>query len=145
MKSIDYYFTFRGRISRMTYWTLYALPGYALLYVLDYVYMVSDPIIHLVVTVIVALLILAALVSGAVKRFHDLNKSAWRALILAVPIGLSVAREFGLQAYISAREWLTWVSRAIMLVCFWPLLQMACCKGMTGPNKYGEDPLEWGR
>jgi len=74
-------FSWRGRISRKTYWLFGLLP--AALYVV-YEYVLTDPSEWLTWVILVA--ILAPSMMMNIKRSHDRDRSGWFSLLLVVPI-----------------------------------------------------------
>ena len=117
-------FSFRGRISRQTYWVVSAI----LLSVGAYVGCIGLDAGHShsynystestsAPTVIMYLLWLPVSVwislATQVKRWHDRQKSGWMVLVLLIPIAGPL----------------------------WVLVEQGFLKGTSGSNRYGEDPL----
>jgi uncharacterized membrane protein YhaH (DUF805 family) len=118
-------FSFQGRINRGKFWlftiavTVVYCVGMGILF--GGAMTSSDPTITLrslgVVGGIIALVLLIALIwislALQVKRWHDRNKSGWWVLIQLVPAVGPI----------------------------WFLIECGFCKGTTGANMYGADPI----
>ena len=111
-------FSFRGRISRATFWVA-SLVLLAVSSVLKLLLVFAYPAVgsHVVLVVISILFLIPLVWAGLavqVKRWHDLGYSGWTVLIEIIPI----------------------IGQLIALV------GLGFVRGTTGPNKYGGDPLE---
>lgn len=78
---IHVYLSWRGRISRKTYW-LFSLPP-AALYVL-YAYVLPDVNGWLTALILAAILVPSTMIN--IKRSHDRDRNGWFSLLLFVPI-----------------------------------------------------------
>lgn len=125
------WFSFRGRISRSSFWL-----SYVLVYLLIMVVMVALDITLLGVTfdaqaqpygagqmppiglfsTVAGLLLIWPMLAGQVKRWHDHDKSGWWVLIGFVPI----------------------------IGPIWTLVVVGFLRGTVGPNRFGPDPLNPG-
>lgn len=111
----DTLFSFQGRISRQTFWTVWATMMASALIVGLIInatlgeYSEAAAGLQLLWSIPVVWIMLAA----QVKRWHDLNKSGWMILIGLIPIlGILIALAF-----------------------------LGFVKGTSGSNNYGNDPL----
>jgi uncharacterized membrane protein YhaH (DUF805 family) len=105
------WFSFRGRISRKTYWLHYVLPITAaalVLAVLD-----SKVGAHGVLSGLFTLATFVPSLAAAVKRFHDRNNSGWRYLLMFIPI----------------------------IGVIWMGVEIGFLRGTRGPNRFGGSPL----
>lgn len=131
------YFSFRGRANRQRYW-LTSLAIYGLL-------MVSIMIgfmIPVVGMILVAVGFVAAAWAGlatAARRMHDRNKSAWWLLAMYLPMLLLSG--LGEVASMSDPDAGVAFSALSLPFSIWILVELGCLKGTTGPNRFGEDPL----
>ena len=109
------FFSFKGRISRSTYW--YAIAACIVvpcIYVL--VLILREPVHPSGIDVFVLGMLLLAVYCRfpiAVKRWHDRNKLGWWVFI----------------------EWIPLIGP------FWVIIECGCLKGTDGPNRFGSDPL----
>ena len=117
-------FSFKGRIPRSVYWLKFILPFTILSWVLQFVdislgtMLVVDPNAGDAgrigyISLAFGILIIYPSLAVMAKRCHDRGRSGWFLLVLLVPI-----------------------------VQIWPMIVVAFLKGTSGPNKYGEDPLQ---
>ena len=113
MNLVQICFSFKGRISRKTYWLMQLL-----IIVIDIMALIGDPdyfespevspyLLTWLVTVWAGLAVMA-------KRWHDRNKSAWWILINLVPI----------------------------IGILWSFVELGFFRGTTGKNRFGLDPLQ---
>ena len=120
-------FSFEGRIDRSTYWRRGLLP-LAGLFIMQFVFLrvVGAQLLALPITVLFMWMWLAILT----KRCHDLNKSGWWSLIIAV-----IAMAFFGVAYFLESSPVVQVSAVIM---WWiALIVPGFLEGTDGPNQYG--------
>jgi uncharacterized membrane protein YhaH (DUF805 family) len=105
------YATFRGRASRseLWYWTLFAVLLTLAGQIADTA-LFESPNPGLFAPLVSLGLMLPGL-AVAVRRLHDLDRSAWWLLLILTVVG-------------------------IVLLLIWD-----CIKGTTGPNRFGPDPL----
>ena len=115
MSFVQICFSFKGRISRKTFWLMQLLivAIYGIVGIVDPKALDSDfsdgP--QYVLTMLV---IAWAQLALAAKRWHDRDKSAWWILINLVPI----------------------------IGIFWSFIELGFFKGTTGKNRFGLDPLQ---
>lgn len=142
------YLSFRGRANRQLYWVTNITLG--VFVVIDSIVVfgvgaVAPPLGGLVALPILALLV-AGLAVGA-RRLHGRNKSAWWLLVfLGVPWFFSL---LGTLAALGAQPSDEAVAGAVAGVrllglpfSIWAFVELGCLKGTSGPNKYGDDPLQ---
>ena len=108
-------FSYKGRISRRTYWCGIAMRALAFFICIAVVFFSSDTVSFIVTGPLVLLFLLAFYVAIpiTVKRWHDRDKSGWWALIELIPI-------FGF---------------------WWVIIECGFLKGTEGANRFGPDPL----
>ncbi|WP_029890147.1 DUF805 domain-containing protein [Polycyclovorans algicola] len=106
----DFLLTWEGRINRQRFW------AYFLVYLAAYIVVSLVESVIGLSGILSTLFILATLFSSicvAIKRWHDVDKSGWWALIGLIPlVGGIIALVFN-----------------------------GFIKGTSGPNRFGEDPL----
>lgn len=115
MNFVQICFSFKGRISRATYWLMQLLIC-AILFIVAIVdpnalNLDSPEVSRYIITVLVVAWVELAV---AAKRWHDRDKSAWWILIIIVPI----------------------------IGTIWTLVELGFFKGTTGKNRFGPDPLQ---
>ncbi len=106
------FFSYKGRISRRTYWLTAVLRT---LVIIVCVSMLFNEPVHPIVLSLVVLFGLLACYSGPiqVKRWHDMDKSGWWELIELVPV----------------------------VGIWWAIFECGFFKGTEGSNRFGPDPL----
>jgi uncharacterized membrane protein YhaH (DUF805 family) len=152
MTLLHYFFSPRGRISRMEYWL-----GMVSLVVLTLpVASLIDPAAFKVTEGTVTPPSAAGTLWGlavtwpsaaiAIKRFNDRDWPYWTGYALAALVAmLGIANHFGLlldPEQMSALEKI--VLLAIVVALLWSLIENGFSRGTPGPNQYGPDPLEAG-
>ena len=140
--------TFRGRMNRARYWVaVLSLMCIAIVMVLIAVAtraMIPVGVATAALAIITAVAFLALAVPGyfiAIKRLHDRNKSGhWLWLFCLAPAALN------LLAKLAVVQGAAPVGIVVMLVSIgismWGFIEIACLKGMRGPNRFGPDPLQ---
>jgi uncharacterized membrane protein YhaH (DUF805 family) len=137
------YLSFRGRANRQRYWTaqllLVVLSVIATMLSLGMMDIV--PLVGLIFLPSLLVVVIALLANGA-RRLHERGKSAWWLLLFAgVSAFFSLLRQ--LAAASDGGEVAGIPFRALGLPFeLWWFVEMGCLKGTTGPNKYGDDPLQ---
>lgn len=119
MHAGQFFFSFRGRISRRMYWLGLVLP-FLLTWLTFLMLLPVDAFVDQELTnpYIAATLILSvawvwpAIALGA-KRCHDRDKSGWFQLVGLIPC----------------------------VGAFWLLIELGFVRGTLGPNRFGPDPL----
>jgi uncharacterized membrane protein YhaH (DUF805 family) len=147
MQKLFSYFSFQGRSNRQRYWvtgvTIFMLFFVAALVVGA---LAEAPVVGvfggLLFLVLIPTFIVAILANGA-RRLHDRGHSAWwLILFVGVPTLLSIPAEL---AKNSPSEDFQFAASALTLLglpfSIWGFVVMACLKGTTGPNRFGDDPL----
>ena len=109
MSFVQLYFSFEGRINRSTYWLKWVLPEILIYAFLFYVTFASLNVAPLVIGILILVWPHLAI---EVKRWHDLNKSAWWILIWFIPI----------------------------IGPFWALIELGLEEGTGGRNQFGPEP-----
>jgi len=112
-------FSFKGRISRSTFWITKFFVGLtfvAFLYFVDWCYKSTQEHVTTAGSFLEFILVVAFIWCYAivyVKRWHDRNKSGAMFFIIFIPIAGQI----------------------------WSLVELGLLPGTDGPNNYGEDPL----
>ena len=112
-------FSFKGRIGRGTLWGVWlsiTVVGFVIEFLFGGSFGSGYEGFGVSISIYFLYLILSVWISFAiqVKRWHDRNKSGWMLLINFIPI-------------------IGWL---------WAFVELGFLKGTTGPNQYGEDPLQ---
>ena len=100
-------FMFSGRISRSQFWVMGLIPAGILTWVLRFILLAVDQPVDTVVGMVALAWVYAAI---WIKRCHDLDMSAWLALVMVVPLA------------------------NIVMFC---ILGFQAGKPKRGPNRYG--------
>jgi len=107
-------FSFKGRMKRSDYW----LKGFLPLLPLG---ILNNILMYAVATdearaiaIVIGLISLWPALALVVKRLHDRNHSGWFAFIFLIPFAGPI----------------------------WLLIEVIFLKGTTGPNRFGDDPLQ---
>jgi uncharacterized membrane protein YhaH (DUF805 family) len=78
------YFTIHGRVDRKTYWIFFVLPSIVFSISIEIILEIyGADIARLALIPLVPIIV--ALISGWIKRLHDLNHSGWWALLTFIP------------------------------------------------------------
>ncbi len=88
-----------------------------------------------------ALLLLSPLICACVRRIHDLNRSGWYLLLMLLPpllLALGVHNVITSTGALKA-AWIALTMLMLMLSCV--CVAILCCRGSSGLNRYGADPL----
>jgi uncharacterized membrane protein YhaH (DUF805 family) len=141
VKNLLTYLSFRGRANRQLYWvTNITLGVFAFI---DFVIVSGVGAVAPAVGGFIALPILGLFIAGlsvGARRLHDRNKSAWwLILFLGAPWFFSI---LGFLAAAGAGEAASAIRVLGLPFSLWGFVEMGCLKGTTGPNKYGDDPLQ---
>jgi uncharacterized membrane protein YhaH (DUF805 family) len=145
MQKLFSYFSIQGRTNRQRYW----LTGVGIFVAFLVSILIAGALAFipllggLIFLAVLAASFVAALANGA-RRLHDRGKSAWWLLLfMGLPTLLSIPAELvrfssdpGAQG---AGALLTLLGLPFSI---WGLVVMGFLKGTTGPNKYGDDPLQ---
>ena len=107
-------FSFTGRMSRSDYWLkgLLVLLPFGILNNILAYGVATDE--ARAVSMIIGIISLWPALALMIKRLHDRNRSGWFALIFLIPIVGPI----------------------------WLLIEVAFLKGTTGPNRFGDDPVQ---
>ena len=141
MEGLRSYFSFQGRTNRQRYWlTALAVFLMYLVGVLVAALFFDIPLVGgLMILAMVALTIWLGL-ALATRRLHDRNKSGWWLLPMYVPVVLLVAAaQLAAQSNPEASIGFSALSLPFSI---WILVELGFLKGTTGPNRFGEDPLQ---
>ena len=108
-------FSYKGRISRRTYWFGIAIRALAFFICIAVVFFISDSVSFIVIGALVLLFLLAfyVVIPISVKRWHDRDKSGWWVLIEFIPI----------------------------IGVWWTFIECGFLKGTEGSNRFGMDPF----
>jgi uncharacterized membrane protein YhaH (DUF805 family) len=147
MRRLSSYFSFQGRSNRQRYWvtgiTIFMLYFLAALIVGALAELPMLAILGgLLFLVLIRVSLVAGLANGA-RRLHDRGKSAWWLLLfVGLPTLLSIPSELVKYSHDADAQALGLILLLPALPFYiWGFVVMACLKGATGPNRYGEDPL----
>jgi uncharacterized membrane protein YhaH (DUF805 family) len=147
-------FALRGRIHRTDFWVgLVAVVGVTTLAILLHGKRVRGGGLGEFFTLITVIAVLSpyCLLALVVKRFHDLDKSGWHALVLIIAFllaGLAAMADEGLrQSQITVAEWREFWTRvfyvsaglAVALVAYL-IAKLGFTRGTLGCNRFGSDP-----
>jgi uncharacterized membrane protein YhaH (DUF805 family) len=104
---------------------------------------VVAPFVFIPVAFIGLLVALFWLLAVGSKRLHDRAKSgSWMIAFLLPERVLNISSEFVDQSAIADKYW---ISLALLIAAnaflVWGLVELGLMRGMTGVNRYGEDPL----
>ena len=116
------YATFDGRASRAEYWW-FTLGNVLLSLVIEFVFGIFD--MGEAAISIYNIFIFIPNIAVSVRRLHDIGKSGWYLLVLAVSLFL-----------------MSLVSFLLMLLVFLLFLYWVCKASEQGPNRFGEQPEE---
>ena len=158
MRWTPVFLSFKGRISRKTFWIgLGALLAAALIVVtlLTYLFELIRPdrpsdslVIYGRLAILLGVWFPAAFAVLAilVKRLHDRDKSGWWAAILAagsfLPLVALVGYLVGPGAFLlEPNPFLQILDLISLAIAWWFLLDLGFLKGTAGPNRFGPDPL----
>jgi uncharacterized membrane protein YhaH (DUF805 family) len=109
---VDLLFSFKGRVSRLPYWTLNLIVLSILLTPLFIEHSYTDEQLQIFENIMI-LITFWPLLAIQIKRWHDRNKPAWWVLINFVPV----------------------------IGVIWVLIELGFLRGTQGANDYGDDPL----
>ena len=159
----QFYFSFRGRISRSQYWLRFVVPYLVVAVVLQTAIALTEPGsgANVALTVIYGLFVLICIwphLAVLVKRIHDRNKSGWLCLALYIPwILFSIALMAWLGAVLVAiaagkSETAAVAVGGFMIVvgilgaislgiALWFFIEFGCLRGTIGANRFGPDPV----
>jgi len=148
MQKLLPYFSFDGRTNRQRYWlTTLALVGLyiggALVAAIFLVLPLIGPLIGVLVFLPIIVATIWAGLALATRRLHDRNKSVWWLLPMYLPLILmngmgSVMSNSGGDDGAVLGLFFTVLGLPFGI---WMLVELGCLKGTTGPNRFGEDPL----
>lgn len=153
MSNKQLFTSFDGRIGRKRFWRGYlAIIGIALLVSMGIPSLaISHPGSEHLAALILSLAILYPAAAISVKRLHDRDKSGWLAALFLVPGPfLQILELLGIAGGLARAPGaallphvISWVLTALIIVAgIWALIELGFCKGTTGPNRYGPDPVE---
>jgi uncharacterized membrane protein YhaH (DUF805 family) len=137
------YLSFNGRANRQRYWlTNLALFGLILLGILAVgALSAMAKILSILVIPLILVLLFAGFAVGA-RRLHDRNKSAWWLLLFqGVPLLFSALQGMAELGGAGAEAAGAAFALLSLPISIWAFVEMACLKGTTGPNRFGDDPL----
>jgi uncharacterized membrane protein YhaH (DUF805 family) len=148
MQRLLSYFSFQGRANRQRYW----ITGVTIFMLFFLAALLAGALAELPVVgilggllflVLIPAIFVAVLANGA-RRLHDRGHSAWwLILFVGVPTLLSIPAEL---AKSSGNEGAQMVTGLLALLglpfSIWGFVVMGCLKGTTGPNRFGDDPLQ---
>lgn len=137
MQKLRPYFSFSGRTNRQAYWVTS---------VLTYLGILAVSLATMGISLLMLVFGLPALIIGlwvslavAVRRLHDRGKSGWWLLAIYVPIGLLSMLQGA--ASVSSPGASVFFGALTLPFSIWAFVWLACLKGTTGPNRFGDDPL----
>lgn len=132
------YLRVTGRTNRQPFWVTSVLNYLAFLVAM--VAAMGLPIVGLLIAVPVVIVALWVGFAVAVRRLHDRNKSGWWLVIMYAPVFVLSA----LGAVVSASDPETGSGLNALSLPFsiWAFVELGCLKGTSGPNRFGDDPLQ---
>lgn len=157
--------SFRGRISRKTFWLGYILPLIAVSIIAN----ILDVALGLVapldadavpadmsgqvgpISTLASVLFIWPSLAGSIKRLHDRDRSGWwiGAFYLlsiggAFLMGLSVLAGLSGGAFDAGASIMVVVAFGLVLLGFgiWLIVETGFLRGTPGPNRFGPDPLD---
>jgi uncharacterized membrane protein YhaH (DUF805 family) len=142
------YFSFQGRSNRQRYWvtgiTIFMLYFLAALIAGALAELPLLGILGGVLFFVLLPVYLWAILANGARRLHDRGKSAWWLLLfLGLPTLLSIPAELVRYSHDADAQALGLILLLPALPFYiWGFVVMACLKGTTGPNKFGDDPLQ---
>jgi uncharacterized membrane protein YhaH (DUF805 family) len=149
VKTLLGWLSFRGRTNRSRFWQMMVYFWGVLIWFGGLsVALTSNPIavglLGLAMLPIV-LFMVVALLANSVRRLHDRGKTAWWLLVFNVLPAVfafpsEVMRTEGAPA--EAQAFFALVGLLGLPFSIWGFVEMGCLRGTTGPNKYGDDPLQ---
>ena len=148
IKCIKRYFDFKGRASRVEFWSYILLLALIFTWVLlsiTFLIGIFNPCrqlcdsVKVFITCIICLPLIIPCLSLTVRRLHDLNKSG---LYVILPTLCLVIELFLLFPKGIFSEYYWFIASFTMLVYFLYTVFFFMKKGLKGNNKYGEDSLE---
>ena len=144
MKNILKYLSFRGRSNRARFW-LTAMAIWAIMFVGAVVSVGLtglSPFLAVLFLPVYLAAIVGSLANGA-RRLHDRGKSAWWLLLfVGLPVLLLMPAEIAKGAGPEAAAFPALFALLSLPISIWAFVEMGCLKGSTGPNRYGDDPLQ---
>ncbi len=89
-------------------------------------------------------LLFVALLGVSTKRLHDRDRSAWWLLVfLIAPNALSSLGAIMKDRHLGQADLAALGLNVLATVLFiWGFIELACLRGVTGPNRFGQDPLK---
>jgi len=141
VKNLLSYLSFRGRANRQRYWvTNVTLVVFVFIaFILAFSAGAIAPAVGGVFALPILVLFFASLAVSA-RRLHDRNKSAWWLILLwLVPTLISL---LGAAAGEGGSEAASLIRVLGLPFSVWAFIELGCLKGTTGPNRYGDDPLQ---
>ena len=149
MSLLAFFFSFRGRINRQSWWLglivllAVSVPVSMLLDPAFFDFEVGEikpPSLALTIWSLITCLPTAAI---TIKRLNDRDWPVWIGwLLVTLFIVLTVANHFGLLLDPNTMTPVeSFVFGAILLFFLWALIDNGFFKGSDGPNRYGPDPL----
>ena len=142
MQKLLSYFSFQGRANRQRYW-LTNLSLFGLMFVSALFSRVLGPFAALLVVPLWLALFVVGIANGA-RRLHDRAKSVWWLLVfVGVPfLLLTPAELMQFSGDPEAQAASAVLSLLSLPFSIWGFVVMGCLKGTTGPNRFGDDPLQ---
>jgi uncharacterized membrane protein YhaH (DUF805 family) len=132
-------FSFAGRLNRAPYWLAsIAMIAAAAVLVGIAITIAGRSTMAIVIGGLVLLLMIWISLALTIKRLHDRNKSAWWVLLFYFAPSILQAVGHGVA---SAGVILPLIGLGISI---WALVELGFLRGTTGPNSYGNDPLQIG-
>jgi uncharacterized membrane protein YhaH (DUF805 family) len=135
---IEFFFRFRGRVSRSRYWfgTLAVLAACLVVFLIlvalapRFGWQFDDEEIATLGVPFIVICVVSTLALSA-KRLHDRDKSAWWLVVFYVPPLFS---DIILGATAEANLISTFFS-------IWALIELGFLRGTDGPNRFGHEPV----
>lgn len=118
MQSINFLFSFQGRIARRAYWTIVLGVCFVSAFAGGVMGVLADDEANSVFVGIIALVLVLPCIwiglAAQTRRWHDRGRSGWRILINLIPV----------------------------VGALWTLVELGFLKGTDGVNRFGTNPLQ---
>jgi uncharacterized membrane protein YhaH (DUF805 family) len=144
LKKLLSYLSFSGRANRARFW-LTAIAIWGILVLGSVAIVVASALTPLFSILFLPVLLAAfvAAIANSARRLHDRGKSAWWLLLfVGLPVVLSLPAEAARNGAPEGAAMLGALCAFLSLpFSIWGLVEMGFLRGVTGPNRFGDDPL----
>lgn len=143
MGRLRQYFSFQGRLTRVTFWVTFIVATVILFLAATLsvpIAKLAAPLAYLLYVAVVPVLV--AWVAAMVRRLHDRNRTGWWAPVFL--LGPGFLYYFGLGALSVGsikQQSAAFLSVVALLLLGWSVIELGLLRGTVGPNRFGPDPL----